>query len=187
MSHAIPLSNRAAVDRALLAAFGTTELDAAVPLSGGLSGALIFRIGVGGIAYLLRIEGTRDVFRDPARWYRCMEIAAGALLAPRVHYADAEDGVAIMEFIQERSLSLEYAGTRADLLAGLGQTLRALHAAPAFPRWSTIWMGSTPWSRASRALACWRRKRAPSCLDCRRGCGPPIAPRHRIWSPAITT
>lgn len=133
MSHAIPLSNRPAVDRALLAAFGTTELDAAVPLSGGLSGALVFRIRVGGIAYLLRIEGTRDVFRDPARWYRCMEIAAGALLAPRVRHADAEDGVAIMEFIPERSLSLEYAGTRADLLAELGQTLRALHAAPAFP------------------------------------------------------
>ena len=50
MSHAFPESNRAAVYRALLAAFGTTELDAAVPLSGGLSGALIFRIRVGGIA-----------------------------------------------------------------------------------------------------------------------------------------
>ena len=133
MSHAIPPSNRAAVDRALFAAFGTTELDAVVPLSGGLSGALIFRIRVGGIAYLLRIEGTRDVFRDPARWYACMEIAAEALLAPRVRYAAADDGVAIMEFIQERSLSLDYAGTRTDLLVEMGQTLRALHAAPAFP------------------------------------------------------
>lgn len=133
MSHTIPPSNRAAVDRALFAAFGTTELDAVVPLSGGLSGALIFRIRVGGIAYLLRIEGTRDVFRDPARWYACMEIAAEALLAPRVRYADAEDGVTIMEFIQERSLSLDYAGTRTDLLVEMGQTLRALHAAPAFP------------------------------------------------------
>lgn len=133
MSHAFPESNRAAVDRALLAAFGTTELDAAVPLSGGLSGALIFRIRVGGIAYLLRIEGARDVFRDPGRWYRCMAIAAGALLAPRVRYASADDGVAIMEFIQERSLSLDYPGTRTDLLVEMGQTLRALHAAPPFP------------------------------------------------------
>ena len=134
MPHVIPPSHRAAVDRALFTAFRTTELDAVVPLSGGLSGALIFRIRVGGIAYLLRIEGTRDFFRDPERWYRCMEIAAGALLAPRVRYADAEDGVAIMEFIQERPLSLEYAGTRTDLLVEMGQTLRALHAAPAFPR-----------------------------------------------------
>ena len=133
MSHAFPESNRAAVDRALLAAFGTTELDAAVPLSGGLSGALIFRIRVGGIAYLLRIEGARDVFRDPGRWYRCMAIAAGALLAPRVRYASADDGVAIMEFIHERSLSMDYHGTKSDMLVEMGQTLRALHAAPAFP------------------------------------------------------
>lgn len=133
MSHAFPEPKRAAVDRALLAAFGTTELDGAVPLTGGLSGALIFRIRVGGIAYLLRIEGTRDVFRDPSRWYGCMEIAAGALLAPRVRYADAQDGVAIMEFIPERSLSMDYRGTKSDLLVEMGQTLRALHAAPAFP------------------------------------------------------
>jgi hypothetical protein len=42
--------HRSAVDRALLAAFGTTELDAATPLSGGLSGAGLWRIRVGGIA-----------------------------------------------------------------------------------------------------------------------------------------
>lgn len=133
MSHAFPEPKRAAVERALFAAFGTTELDAAVPLSGGLSGALIFRIRVGGIAYLLRIEGTRDAFRDPSRWYGCMAIAAAAWLAPRVRYADAQDGVAIMEFIHERSLSMDYHGTKNDLLVEMGQTLRALHAAPAFP------------------------------------------------------
>ena len=133
MSHAFPEPKRAAVDRALFAAFGTTELDAAVPLTGGLSGALIFRIRVGGIAYLLRIEGTRDAVRDPSRWYGCMAIAAGAMLAPRVRYADARDGVAIMDFIPERSLSMDYRGTKSDLVVEMGQTLRALHAAPAFP------------------------------------------------------
>lgn len=133
MSPVFPESRHAAVERALFAAFGTTDLDAAVPLTGGLSGALIYRIRVGGIAYLLRIEGARDAFRDPSRWYGCMAIAAGALLAPRVRYADADDGVAIMDFIPERSLSLDYAGTKTDLLVEMGQTLRALHAAPAFP------------------------------------------------------
>jgi aminoglycoside phosphotransferase (APT) family kinase protein len=133
MSHHFPEPKRAAVERALSTAFGTTEVDGATPLTGGLSGALIYRIRVGGIAYLLRIEGARDAFRDPSRWYGCMAIAAGALLAPRVRYADAQAGVAIMEFIPERSLTLDYRGTRTDLVVELGQTLRALHAAPAFP------------------------------------------------------
>jgi len=133
MSRLLPETKLAAVERALSTAFGTTQVDAATPLTGGLSGALIYRIRVGGIAYLLRIEGPRDAFRDPSRWYGCMSIAAGALLAPRVRYADAQDGVAIMDLIPERSLTLDYRGTRTDLLVELGQTLRALHAAPAFP------------------------------------------------------
>ncbi|WP_421934009.1 phosphotransferase [Phenylobacterium sp.] len=129
----IPQAKRPAVDRALTAAFGTTELDGIVALGGGLSGALIYRIRVGGIAYLLRIEGGRDAFRDPDRWYACMRIAAEAVIAPRVRYADPADGVAIMEFIVERSLSQDFPGTRSDLITEAAQTLRALHQTPAFP------------------------------------------------------
>lgn len=129
----IPESKREAVAKALIAAFGTSEFDAITPMSGGMSGALVYRIRVGGIAYLLRLEGTRDAFRDPDRWYRCMTIAAGAYLAPRVRYADPTDGVAIMEFIVERSLGEDYAGSRAQMLTEAAQTIRALHEAPAFP------------------------------------------------------
>jgi aminoglycoside phosphotransferase (APT) family kinase protein len=129
----IPEAKRPAVDRALTAAFGTTELDGAVAMTGGLSGALVFRIRVGGIAYLLRIEGAADMFRDPRRWYGCMKTAAAAFLAPRVRYACAEDGVAIMDFIPEKSLVLDYAGTKADMVTELAQAVRALHATPRFP------------------------------------------------------
>lgn len=129
----IPEAKRLAVDLALSTAFGTTTLDAVKPLAGGLSGASIYRIRVGGIAYLLRIEGAPDAFRDPGRWYRCMGAAAAAFLAPRVRYADAADGVAIMDFIEERSVVLDYRGTRADLIVEAAQTIRALHETPAFP------------------------------------------------------
>ncbi|UTP39992.1 phosphotransferase [Phenylobacterium sp. LH3H17] len=129
----IPEAKRPAVDRALTAAFGTTEMDSAKPLTGGLSGASVYRIRVGGIAYLLRIEGARDDFRDPGRWYGCMGAAAAAYIAPRVRYADAADGVAIMDFIEEQSLVLDYRGTRADLIVEAAQTIRALHETPAFP------------------------------------------------------
>lgn len=122
-----------AVRRATLAAFGTAEIESARPLSGGLSGAAIFRIRVGGVPYLLRIEGERDAFRDPARAYACMRIAAAGLIAPRVRYADPQDGVAILEFIEEHSLLLDYPGQREDLIVEAVQTVRALHAGPPFP------------------------------------------------------
>ena len=124
---------RAAVARGLTAAFGVAEPDSIVALGGGLSGAGVFRIRVGGIAYLLRLDQARDGFRDPLRAYACMRIAAAGLLAPRVRYADAEDGVAIMDFIEERPLSLEYCGTPDQLVVEAAQTVRALHAGPPFP------------------------------------------------------
>jgi hypothetical protein len=129
----IPADRQPAVARALAATFATTEPDAVAQLSGGLSGARIYRIRVGGVAYLLRLEGARDIVRDPARWYGCMRTAADAFLSPTVRYADSDEGVAIMDFIVERSLVLDYAGSKAELLTELGHTLRALHQTSPFP------------------------------------------------------
>ncbi|WP_312164687.1 phosphotransferase [Phenylobacterium sp.] len=129
----IPPTAAAAVERGLTAAFGVGRPDAVKPLGGGLSGARIFKIRVGGIAYLLRLEVERDGFRDPARAYACMGVAAAGMLAPRVRYANADDGVAIMDFIEERPLSLEYRGSHDDLVVEVAQTARALHGGPPFP------------------------------------------------------
>ena len=128
-----PMTHRPAIDRALTGAFGTTSLEAAAPLSGGLSAAQVYKIRVGGIDYLLRVEGARDLFRDPGRWYGCMRTAAAAFLAPRVRHADPVDGVAIMDFIPEQSLSLDYVGDRTAMVTELAQAVRALHATPPFP------------------------------------------------------
>ncbi|MBA4012764.1 MAG: aminoglycoside phosphotransferase [Phenylobacterium sp.] len=128
-----PPALRTAVARGLTAAFGVGEPDSIVALGGGLSGAGVFRIRVGGIAYLLRLDQARDGFRDPQQAYECMRIAAAGLLAPRVRYADPDDGVAIMDFVDERPLSLEYRGTHDQLVVEVAQTVRALHGGPPFP------------------------------------------------------
>lgn len=130
-----PLSpdRRPGVRKALRATFGTEVLDGWTPVSGGLSGAGVYKVRVGGIAYLLRIEAGRDGPRDPRRGYACLKLAARACLAPRVRYADPDDGVVIGDFIEARSLALDYAGTRADLVIELAQAVRALHAIEGFP------------------------------------------------------
>lgn len=123
-----------AVRKALRATFATETLDGATPLSGGLSGARVWRIRVGGIAYLLRVETSeRDALRDPQRSYRCMRLAAEACLAPRVRYADADDGVMILDHVQARGSVLEHPAPRRELVVELGHALRALHAIEGFP------------------------------------------------------
>jgi hypothetical protein len=132
MSNPIPEALRPAIDRALLTAFGTSELDGIAPLSGGLSGAAVFRIRVGGIAYALRVTQARDELRDPARGFACMRIAAEACLAPTVRYANPEDGVAIMDLLAAQPLS-HYPGDGRAMIVELAQAVRVLHAAPPFP------------------------------------------------------
>jgi aminoglycoside phosphotransferase (APT) family kinase protein len=133
MSGLFPEARRAAVERALTAAFSTTEIDGATPLSGGLSGAGIWKVRVGGIAYLLRVETPAHVFGDATRGYPAMRIAAEAFLAPRLRYASAEDGVAIMDLIETRSLAFDYPGDGGPLAVEVAQTLRVLHEGAAFP------------------------------------------------------
>lgn len=131
MRHLIPSEKLAAVEEALLQAFGTVAPDAPPrPMTGGMSGARLFRIRVGGIPYVLRLEPDRaPPFGDPVRAHACMRIAAEACLAPPVRHADAATGVVIMDLIAEQPLS-DYRG---DLMVELGQSARLLHETQAFP------------------------------------------------------
>jgi aminoglycoside phosphotransferase len=133
MSSPFPEACRPLVDRALMAAFGTCELDGAQSISGGLSGAGVWRIRVGGIAYVLRIAGARDGFSDPVRGHACMRTAAAAFLAPRVRYASDDDGLAITDHIAPHSLALDYPGKGHELVIELAQAVRVLHQTPPFP------------------------------------------------------
>lgn len=132
MTSPFPETHRAAVDRALMTAFGTTQLDATQALSGGLSGAGLWRIRVGGIAYVLKIDAPQNAVSGPARAYACMRTAAAAFLAPRVRYADPADGVAIVEHVAQVSLA-EYPAAGHALIVELAQAVRLLHRTPAFP------------------------------------------------------
>jgi hypothetical protein len=96
----IPFDRREAVLRGLDAAFPGAAVETIAVVTGGASGALIFKITLRGGDYLLRLETARDGFRDPERQYACLKIAAEAGVAPKLHYADARDGVAITGFVR---------------------------------------------------------------------------------------
>ena len=68
-----PEAKRGAIAQGLMAAFGADTLDGPPqPVTGGMSGAGVWRIRVGGIAYLLRLDLAPDAFRDPLRGHACL-------------------------------------------------------------------------------------------------------------------
>jgi aminoglycoside phosphotransferase (APT) family kinase protein len=131
LADVIPAEHRAAVDRALQAVFGSVAVTAIGPITGGASGARVFRIAAGDAERLLRIETNRGGAHDPARQFACMRIASDAGVAPRVYYSDASDGVAITDFV--RTSAPEDEDARHARLASLARAVATMHGAPLFP------------------------------------------------------
>lgn len=117
---------------ALNAAFGSYQIDAITPVTGGASGASAFRVEIGDRHYLVRVEGPASPLRNPHQ-YVSMRIAAEAGIAPRIHYVDEAARVAVMDFIEEQPLSA-YPGGPYALAQGLGEILERVQATPSFPR-----------------------------------------------------
>lgn len=127
----VPEHLREAVHTGLSAVFGNALVETQEPMAGGASGALALRIGVGGARYVLRVEVRRNRLRNPHQ-YTCMQIASDAGIAPRLHYADAEAGVAIMDHIVEQPLH-RYPGGAAMLARDVTALVAKLHATSMFP------------------------------------------------------
>lgn len=121
----IPEERSAAVDRGLQEAFGTTELDDIRVVTGGHTGALVYRIVVRGVAYLLRIIMRTDTTTE--RHFACMRAGAEAGLAPKVWYTSVEDRLSITDFVAAVRFPAAEARWR------MPRVLRALHALPPFP------------------------------------------------------
>jgi aminoglycoside phosphotransferase (APT) family kinase protein len=124
----IPHDKSAAVSRGLQQTFATTTIDEVSRMTRGLSSDLVLRIVVNGSAYLLRIMTRINEQMDPHRIYSCMSATSDAGLTPRVHYANAGDGISITDFVEAVPL------TTSQALNLLPRTLKRLHALPQFPK-----------------------------------------------------
>lgn len=130
--HAIPAAQRDAADAALAAAFGRGALGEVRLLKGGVSGALIYRVEVGGRPCVLRLEPERIALEHRRRGFDAMSAAARAGVAPAVHHADPVAGVAVMDFVEARPLS-EHPGGALGLARELGGQVARIQATEPFP------------------------------------------------------
>ena len=122
----IPHEKSAAVSRGLHEAFGTTAIEDIREMAKRLGSDLEFRIVVKGSPFLLRIMTHMDERNDPVRVFTSMKAGATAGLAPRVLYADTNDGIAILDWVEAVPLA------PAQALVQLPAALRRLHELPPF-------------------------------------------------------
>jgi Ser/Thr protein kinase RdoA (MazF antagonist) len=122
----IPDVHRDAAARAFAETFCGASISAIAPIGGGRSGALVYRVDVEDASYVLRIVTRRDMLSNPARQFAAMQVASNDGIAPRVHHANPESGIAITAFIHSRPWPDEFA-------ADLGRSVRRLHDGPALP------------------------------------------------------
>ena len=128
----VPDEKREAARAALTAALGAVAINAIRPVTGGVSGALVFRVAAGDRRYLLRMEGPPSPLRNPHQ-YVSMRIAAEAGLAPRIHYLDDDARIVVTDFIEDMRLE-DYPDGPRGLTQAVGRMLRQVQALPTFPR-----------------------------------------------------
>jgi thiamine kinase-like enzyme len=122
----IPENKQLAVTKALQKAFNTDTFENIDQLTKGLSGALVFKITVHGISYLLRII-TRSETRDkPEYYFECLQTAANAGFAPAIRYMNIEDKISVTDYIEDHYFPVSEARIK------MADMLRDLHALPKF-------------------------------------------------------
>ena len=124
-------TQRGTARAALTAAFGSARIGAITPITGGATSAAVFRVEIGHRRYVMRMEGDPSPLRNPHQ-YLSMRIAAGAGIAPKIHYVDELARVAVLDFIERRPLGT-YPGGARGLAQALGELLSRVQATPLFP------------------------------------------------------
>lgn len=125
----IPESHRSRAADALRTALGD-GVTAVHPVAGGASGALTYRVSSTTGDHLLRLEANRSPLRNPHQ-YDCMQIAAEAGVAPPIRYVDADAGVLVMAFVEQRPIS-ELPGGPPAVAAATASLLARLHGTAPF-------------------------------------------------------
>ncbi|GAA3928417.1 phosphotransferase [Chitinophaga oryziterrae] len=122
-SSLIPTSRIAAVEMALLQAFGTSAVTDISLLAGGLSASSVYKIVVHNKPYVLKLNA-----HATATLPKPLVLAAAAGIAPPLHYQDIENGISISGFIDSKPIRAVLAPDK--LIAELAGTLKAIHSVP---------------------------------------------------------
>lgn len=121
----IPENKQPAVHKALQKAFQVDAFEHCEQLTKGLSGALVYKMIIQGMPYLVRVI-TRTGRDQPAYYFDCLQAAANAGFAPKIHYLNIDDGISVTDYIEGKIFPV------AEARVAMADMLRGLHKLPKF-------------------------------------------------------
>ena len=134
------------IDEALCAAGLDNAWSLVEKLRGGLSTSTLYHIVAGDHHYAIRITVPDDGHNDLPREHTVMQTINALGIAPHLHYANVDSGIAIADFIVGPPL-LPWTDERKPFLPMLAATVRKLHDGPSLP------IGSSIFDKAKAAVA----------------------------------
>ncbi len=124
----IPHEHEEALNSVVSKVFQASEPDLIERLLKGLSSPGLYKIEVAGKCYVVRFSNTRRSLEDRQRELHAMQVASEIGIAPKVIYADLQEGIIVMDFIAT-SVTNPLSDESLELL---GRAMREVHDGPSF-------------------------------------------------------
>ena len=106
-------------------------------LPGGFSSPGIYKVTINEKPYVVRLSHPNRNVQDEQRSITCLALSSEKQVSPKVHYASAEGGLVIMDYIEPKQLSWEKL-TETNNLMALALAIKKLHQGPKFPKFLSI-------------------------------------------------
>lgn len=126
------------LQRAFQQAVGKSNWDAIVPLTQGMaeSSLGVYKISFGNQHYVAKLKSL-DKPRELANEFEHMKLASALNACPKLHYANAEEGISIVDFIENQSMKDLVNGEEKEINA-IAAMLAKLHNQASFAKGKSI-------------------------------------------------
>lgn len=128
MKNLLPPNRFLSVEKALQQTFHASKVDSITLLAGGYSSSQTYQILVKEKPYVLRVMGFDQDLSDRETQVYCMKKASEIDVAPHCYYANAEEGIVIVDYIASAPIK-----DAENFLSQIANSLKKLHAIDHFP------------------------------------------------------
>jgi thiamine kinase-like enzyme len=130
----LSIENREKINFAVKIGLNTNDWRLIAPLGAGLTGVPVYKIEVGKKAYAIKLEDVDDTYFDLVRNYKIIDQVSQKGISPKVHFADAERGIVLMDYIEAKP-RLE---ASSESILKFAKIIRKLHEENLFPGWKSV-------------------------------------------------
>ena len=125
------------INQAVSHAFGNVAWSQNITITRGLSSASLYKLVIDGRDYVVKIDDPEHPHNDLIREYHAISIAAKHHIAPQVHYNDPQQGIILMDYIENVALPRDNL-QQPEMIEKFANLVRHLHAGDDFKQAESI-------------------------------------------------